>query len=532
MATDAAAAAVETLSRHLEQRDKESRKETQRILEVRRAYEAELKSTTAAFEAKQALLSKQLSNVQRDLTRHVLLAENLHSLALAASSSMSASSDSAVSVGTQTVRHSWPEREGGSLTAQNRAPDVRQRDSRGKGAETSQGAPPSPASPNQRVALEHRPGLKQNRRAVPALTARGHVTANERERDQQSQLEALLSTRLSGTERGDVSVARPPPPVLPVAASTTEHGLQGQLTGLLEQSRVYRQGLVASLDSPERKESSIELLGLSPSEPAAELQTTLGAESIESAETSSQLRELAQASLAATEAMSQQLAKALHDLHELRVDVRVADDHRARTEGQLSSAEASRRALGSELERVAKALSIAAAERDAAKEKAAATQVDMITQQRDHKDQLAVLGEKHRRVLIQRDADIRDARRDARSDLLLFGVMQAAAAGADLSPARGSPAQGTPRSASTSATLRLSVNSSDVATRRAEPTASHQQLQQENKELRQRLLAAEASVAREKAKGDQWLSMLGSLREELAQAHRRMDARGGGGLAL
>ena len=320
--------------------------------------------------------------------------------------------------------------------------------------------------------------------------------------------------------------------MLPVAASTTEHGLQGQLTGLLEQSRVYRQGLVASLDSPERKESSIELLGLSPSEPAAELQTTLGAESIESAETSSQLRELAQASLAATAAMSQQLAKALHDLHELRVEVRVANDHRARTEGQLSSAEASRRALGSELERVAKALSIAAAERDAAKEKAAATQVDMITQQRDHKDQLAVLGEKHRRVLIQRDADIRDARRDARSDLLLFGVMQAAAAGADLSPARGSPAQGTPRSASTSATLRLSVNSSDVATRRAEPTASHQQLQQENKELRQRLVAAEASVAREKAKGDQWLSMLGSLREELAQAHRRMDARGGGGLAL
>jgi hypothetical protein len=52
-------------------------------------------------------------------------------------------------------------------------------------------------------------------------------------------------------------------------------------------------------------------------------------------------------------------------------------------------------------------------------------------------------------------------------------------------------------------------------------------VQTENEELRQRLLAADAIIAREKAKGDQWLSMIGSLREELAQAHRRIDALGG-----
>ena len=125
------------------------------------------------------------------------------------------------------------------------------------------------------------------------------------------------------------------------------------------------------------------------------------------------------------------------------------------------------------------------------------------------------------------------ARLDARSDLLLFGVMQAATAGADLSPDRSINAQRAPLGTADHAFFSTMRPSTNRQTRGSSPNSSDSlsgaSERSDNQELRQRLLAAEASVAREKAKGDQWLRMIGSLREELAQAHRCIDALAGDG---
>eukprot|EP01043_Picozoa_sp_COSAG02_P036348 COSAG02_NODE_2656_length_8316_cov_8.675672_6_plen_628_part_00 len=550
-----------------------------------------------------------------------------------------------------------------------------------KGAQTSRDASACLAS------VDHRAELEQVRNAARALTTRAENARQralydrelERKREQQSQLEALLGTRLSITDENDVDIVRPPPPLLPLvvtteretelpvpqlheiawaeqmsdsdnrphdmdghvsvvdgaaqrtsdgtlqrthAASSTqsvadaskthvrqqgqpehhdepeparqhqdeEHpqplpqslptqlglhvdgsasqlatcdaaeqprsassmvtgrGLQSQLADLVQQSRVYRlasdaeppHGIASHVDSSVVLQSA---KGLSPAARAAELEAAANTKTVESEESSPELRQLAQASLAVTASMSAQLATALRETHELRIELQVASDIRSRMEARMSTAEAAKRALSLELEDVARCLSMAAAQRDVAQQKATAAQAAIDTQQQAHEDQVAVLREEHRRLLVQRAADMEAARRDARSDLLLFGVMQAATAGADLSPDRNSNSQRassrTDNSAFFSAVRpsttreargsgpRSSDESLSSNIERTDDIASRQQVQTENEELRQRLLAADAIIAREKAKGDQWLSMIGSLREELAQAHRRIDALGG-----
>jgi hypothetical protein len=170
----------------------------------------------------------------------------------------------------------------------------------------------------------------------------------------------------------------------------------------------------------------------------------------------------------------------------------------------------------------------------------------MKIQQQAHADEVAVLREEHRRFRAQRDIDIEDARRDARSDLLLFGMTQAAAAaGADSAVASRSPR----RSTSSAAASGYGSDSDDTAddawyasrspqgaktVRRKKKRASefaeeiqsqldHDKLTREDAVLQQKLKASEESAVREKAKGEQWLEMIGQLREELAAAERRVE---------
>jgi hypothetical protein len=327
------------------------------------------------------------------------------------------------------------------------------------------------------------------------------------------------------------------------AGAAEASGLQAQLTNLVRKSRGYRQTTTTVLQ-PDQKNSS------RPGSPVTAAASPLqGGQPLEETRHgqpgSTALKDLARASLAATAAIGEELAKALQNCDALRNELRISGDHRMLAETQLVSVEATKRALCAELEDVAAALTSAVGARDAAEEAAAATQAAMKIQQQAHADEVAVLREEHRRFRAQRDIDIEDARRDARSDLLLFGMTQAAAAGADSAVASRSPR----RSTSSAAASGYGSDSDDTAddaryasrspqgaktVRRKKKRASefaeeiqsqldHDKLTRENAVLQQKLKASEESAVREKAKGEQWLEMIGQLREELAAAERRVE---------